>query len=1371
MPRKMRYKIGPVQSVVISYVLLFLSLAGAVEAQSFQLSKQIVFEEMGRMNTRTFLEDSYGFIWIGARGLYKYDGSAIRKQNFLLEDSTKFNPGLINALLEDSNGKIWIGADNGLFCYDRFSNTISRFLKDSPNYQTANGRILSLCEDEQQRLWVGDAQNLYVLSDLEIDDIRVFDQLDLGERRQGALGVTAIQGTSGDSIFAASNKGIWMVEKDSSLKQFLPEQWQDSHQEFQVLDAAMDHGDSMWLATNDGAWLFDFKNKSFSKLDIPKLTSPVLLDVLVSTAGDVWFGTQKDGLFRLKKDGGIEGYEHDPDNPYTPIDSRILALLYDRFDNLWVGTLFGVSRVNLDQQRFPFYQIDPGPHKYDNYVFRVMEDSLGGLWFRLLRLGLGYSPGPGRDLDVLLRPEPSSIGEEIKDFCVDPDGDVWVITLTNGLFRFRKGTRRFESIDLGDSLKQAYTHTILSDQKNGQYLWFTSKFGLCRVDRFTFKRKWFRLQDDLPEFEDSGMGSLEQSEDYNFWFTRMKGGKRQILCFDYDSERFSNISELPINPSIPHFRTGQVKALSGNRIWIGTTIGLIQVDASTKTFQLITEKEGLPVPSVRSITPDLQGNIWFTGPTKICKFDGQQYACFDGQHDIDLFNSTSVSLGASGRVSFGGRNGLYSFYPEDIEFKRDTFPLPVHLTNFKVFNKPRRLDKAYELIEQIELPYNENAFSLEFSALYFLQPDQIRYKYRLRPFEDEWREADFQTREIPYPKLSPGTYTFQVKASLDGERWSADTEDLKITLRILPPWYLTWWAYCLYGLFSIALLMAVWGFQLRKQLAKAETLRLKGLDKVKTRLYTNITHEFRTPLTIINGTTTQLKQKVNYDNRLELDRIHRNGEQLLDLVNQMLDLTKLEDGKLGLYMVHGDVVQFLNYLYASFRSLATSKGISWEFQADTADILMDFDSEKLRQIVSNLLSNALKFTAPGGSVLLSVDVEHERNQGGDNRLLSKNKHATSYLRIKVTDTGIGIAPDQLDKVFSRFYQVDNSSTKAGEGSGIGLTLSKELVNLLGGQIGVKSQVEKGSEFFVVLPIKRESTIPFEWKEKDQKLSDNLISNVLESKKETSLSQQEQELNRPQLLLIDDNKDVLAYFQLLLQDHYALTTAKHGKEGLDFVHKEMPDLIICDVMMPEMDGFQFCRTLKEDVSTCHIPIILLTAKADMDSRLEGIEYGADIYLSKPVVEKELKIWIRKLLQNRERLKQFYTSGPFFKHTKDVPTVDPPHSTVDHGFFSSLVQQVEASLSDPPFTAEKLSEQLFMSYPTCLRKVKGVTGMTIKEYIRHIRIHRASYLLLEQPNRKITSIALEVGFASNAHFSREFRKAMGLSPTAYRKENLA
>lgn len=545
----------------------------------------------------------------------------------------------------------------------------------------------------------------------------------------------------------------------------------------------------------------------------------------------------------------------------------------------------------------------------------------------------------------------------------------------------------------------------------------------------------------------------------------------------------------------------------------------------------------------------------------------------------------------------------------------------------------------------------------------------------------------------------------------------------------------------------------------KEKIASLAAVQLKELDAVKTRLYTNITHEFRTPLTVILGMAQQVMDKPKEYLQEGLTMITRNGQNLLNLVNQMLDLNKLESGKLYLHYQQSDVIQFLKYMVESLHSLAENKGVQMHFLADLDSLTIDIDEIRLQQVVSNLLSNAVKFTPKGGNIYVS---------------LSKQGDAFA---LKIRDTGIGISEDKLPYIFARFYQADDSATRHGEGTGIGLSLTHELVKLMRGTISVRSHLNKGSEFEVTLPITHLSDIK-ETNGEAVHIGENKA--VLLEENPLTLGNQSAENEKPLILIADDNADVRAYIASCLAADYHLLIAKDGRECEEMAFDKMPDMVVSDVMMPFKDGFEICKTLKSDERTSHIPIIMLTAKADIDSKLQGIERGADAYLMKPFYKEELLLRIKKLLELRQQLQQYYLSkiglnavytegGNHSNDEKPIERNTPYVNSFDNSFVIKVKTIVETHLNDADFDIEKLAHALALSSSQVNRKLTALTGLSTNNFMRSIRLIKAKELLLHS-GYTVTAIAYDSGFNDPAYFIRVFKQAFGMTPQAWREKNL-
>ena len=812
-------------------------------------------------------------------------------------------------------------------------------------------------------------------------------------------------------------------------------------------------------------------------------------------------------------------------------------------------------------------------------------------------------------------------------------------------------------------------------------------------------------------------------------------------------------------------------------LWIGTKGGgLNLMEKSSGKIRHITVNQGLCDNTVYGILDDEKGNIWgSTNNGLFCILSStDRKGNFEIRHFTEAaglqaaeFNTDAYAKLPNGHLAFGGINGLNVFDPKEILI--DTIVPNLFITKLIVGNqviKPNDesgiLSQAIEFTPSITLNHNQDVFTLEFSSLDFRAPDQIKYRYLLDGIDDDWLEIG-KRRSVTYSHLPAGTYIFKVQGSNSLGIWNDKVRELTIT--ILPPWYASWYAYLLYAILLGLGIRAYYRYKLEQnkmatqlQFEQNETHRVKELDKIKTDLYTNMTHEFRTPLTVILGMVQHIRRSAadHLDNGL--DMIERNGNNLLRLVNEMLDLSKLEAGKMELNLVHGDVINFIRYIIESFHSMAESQDKKMHYISSLDTLYAKYDEEKIRQIVSNLLSNALKFTSKKGDIYLSISLDNN-----------------NHLCIKVKDTGKGIPESQQHHIFDRFYQTDSTHTRHAEGTGIGLALTKELIQLMHGQISVKSPptgAKIGTEFTVILPLEiikdyvEETSIRESVLIVNTQTDDNHKARIIDFQNQTN---PDKEL----ILLVEDNADVVAYTASCLQD-YRLAVGKDGQEGLDIARDLIPDLIITDVMMPFMDGFEMTRNLRLDERTSHIPIIMLTAKADIVSRLEGIEYGGEAYLEKPFNVDELTLRVRKLLEQRAILQKAYATkmgltsiAKEIAGKEDTSYEDIVVPQLENEFVKKVTSEIEAHLSEESFSVEQLAKNLFMSYSQVHRKLNAITGLSPNQYIRFIRLQKSKELL-SATNDTILNISLICGFSDPSYFSKVFKQEFGVAPQEWRQK---
>jgi signal transduction histidine kinase/CheY-like chemotaxis protein/AraC-like DNA-binding protein len=1071
----------------------------------------------------------------------------------------------------------------------------------------------------------------------------------------------------------------------------------------------------------------------------------------------------------------------------------------DRSGLIWVGTSgFGLYRINPNQRRFT--------HQLSGISIRHISVVSAEELFLLSYTNDFWYKQDGRLLGLQLLPDDSSTLDH-ENMLISKSGDYWIRQGSSGqgdskLIRHNPQTKTNKIYDISwhhndfQPMIECQDGAICMAGNNSLITYINpvtnvaTSFSLKNGERIINPNEEERIisyENSTALYED-GDGVLWVGTEHGFTkfirpsSTAQSGKSLQIT-------RYQNIVGDPTSLSYNHVTCFLEDPIRPDRyLWVCTKGGGInRMDKASETFLRYSKKDGLPNNVVYGILADDDGNIWgSTNKGLFCMIANKDVASnkqdyffrnfskADGLQENEFNTGAYVKL-PDGRLLFGGINGYNVFDPKEIltdSYTPNTFITNILVNNQKVSTGDETgiLEHTIETTKSITLTHLQDILTLEFATLDFNAPDQNKYRYQLVGADDTWVEAG-NRRSATFLNLQPNDYTFRVQGSNSQGVWSEHIAELQIS--ILPPWWKTWWAYFLY---ATLILSAIWTYfrfsinraKLQQQLAfeKREADRVRDLDALKTQLYMNMTHEFRTPLTIILGMAQQVMDNPKEHFNGGMNMIINNSRNLLNLINKMLNLSKLESGKMSLELVQGDVALFLRNLVESFRSYAAKKEILLHFLPEVDSVMMDFDADKLQQVVSNLISNAFKFTPEGGNIYFNLRKEN------------------SSLVIRVKDTGRGIPQRDLENVFDRFYQVDNSTTRKHEGSGIGLALSKELVTLMKGTISVQSPPigsKKGSEFMVVLPIYKEGAIEESDLVKNQlakpvlmkienEESVTTVNGAMDESKNTSGTANQQLLEeniKPLILLAEDNEDVAAFVASCLPDDYRLAIAENGQEGLEIAIEIIPDLIISDVMMPVMDGFEFCQKLKSDKRTDHIPVIILTARADMDSKLEGLKLGANAYLPKPFEKNELLLTIKNLFGLRDKLRRHYQNIAGLGEQEEVAVDHSETPKPEDEFVIRVREIIEAHIDDFDFNVQQLAKELHLSHSQFGRKLDALTGYSPSRFIRFARLKKAKDLL-QNPDLSITAIAYDCGFNDPSYFTRVFKKEFGKTPNDWRMD---
>ncbi|MES2730976.1 MAG: two-component regulator propeller domain-containing protein [Bacteroidota bacterium] len=1315
------------------------------------------------------LQDKEGFMWIGTQdGLNRFDG-----YNFLLfehdpSDKTSISNNAIRCIYEDWQGHIWVGTAGGLNKFDKTTNTFRTYQHDPANvHSLSHDDIKAIYEDRLHTLWIGTYVGLDKLNQTT-NTFTLYEHvpghpdkfaynliMKIYEDRQGHLWLATTQGISQFDRkrlkfrrFVSGNNGINAMD-DRSL----------------VRDILEDSAGILWIATSgNGLVAFDRKTKK-SKVYLPNPKDPYsissihIMSLLEDSFGTLWIGTQDKGLCWFdRSQGKFISYQSDPALAKIALPSTITSIYEDRSKVLWLGTYEG-GLYKMDLLRKKFRHVVHNPTQENsirkNDVYALYQDHTAAIWV-----------GSGEGIDKMDRssgkyshytyPTPAKLSlweNNTKCIYEDQAGNLWIGLFGGGLRKFNRLSSQFDTYVYNptdtNGLPHGIVNTICEDKQ--KRLWLGTRYGLTRFEE---NKKKFRTY--LPTFLTTrafDITTIVEDVSGKLW---LAAGQYGLVTFDPTTGRFTQYAykEIAFRSS-----TKVIKYLYEDRVgllWLCLQDGgLMYLNRKTGRCDAVLEPKALRKIVVNGILEDGKGNLWLsTSKNGLYQFNPstKALAIYDALDGLQANEFNGACCKSSlGEMCFGGKNGCNIFHPDSIQ--HNLYAPPVAISSFKVFDKSRSFS------QEITLPYKDNFISFDFVALSYAFPSKNKYAYQLEGFDQEWVQAGTR-RYASFTNLEPGEYVFRVKAANHDGTWNEKGASVKII--ISPPLWRTMGAYFLYVALFIGLFMAL-RYNTLKQVRLKNNLILKGLeaekmmelDQLKSRFFTSISHEFRTPLTLILSPLEQTIAAKSSLSEPSIRLMHRNARRLLELINQLLDISKLEASQMKWEVSPGDIIPILKANVFAFLSLAESKQIKLTFESNLDSLRLRFDKDKVEKIVTNLLANAIKFTPALGEVTVTVWVRPAIER--------------QWIILEVKDTGIGIPADRINKVFDRFYQVDSSHTREFEGTGIGLALTKELVELQQGTIRVTSTQGIGTCFIVELPllaIDSESEVT-----RDEPLAINSIPvAALTWQEHDGQDAQESQLDAqaPLLLVVEDNTDLRTYIRNIFQHCYRIIEASHGQEGLQMALETIPDLIVSDWMMPKMDGLQLCQQLKTDERTSHIPIILLTAKATVQSKIEGLETGADDYITKPFHTEELFIRAKNLIAQRQSLRERWSKDFALAPLTVVASVEPtPARTVnavDEKFLQRVIGVVESNISDPEFTIDLLGKEVGMSHANLYRKLKALTDQSPGEFLRYYRLQKAAQLLT-QGSGNVSEVAYQVGFTHLSYFTKAFRQVYGLAPSEY------
>jgi signal transduction histidine kinase/DNA-binding response OmpR family regulator/ligand-binding sensor domain-containing protein len=1270
-------------------------------------------------------QDSNDFIWFGTRnGLNRYDGNAWQVFKYQDHDSTSISHNNIFWIAEDDDNNLLIGTEGGINFYDVKSNTFKLAALQGKNRNSdilatkplkdEHGNTYSLSWsviDEEISLlkYMGQGKFEILRSLSKVKLIEDFGRLNplwsnsnvLWYYDRVAYYKVSVNETTIEKIpyskfgkhLVNTNGNFIPVDKGGNFH--IPSTDPNNFKYVNIDELTgksiaswfFDSKNRLWIADRKGnLFVHDEKKSTFQKvvqLDFPDIPSKLFID----KQNNCWIPSVE-GVVKIKalnryfdnylKDFAAPDSQKEQLAPYTMLEDDNGHLIF--IDGY---SIYHMS-ISENEQGISTGEIIKKSSDLKEWTIKLIQDEEGILWYPQKKNLISYNPNSGNYYQY-------EAPGEIAALEFDENGNIWLSENPGGrCFIFDPDDREFEIIDIPGF--PYLTSTMLQD---GPYLWVSTQNGLLRITT------------DNREFQ-----HFEILTNRNFYREWIYG-----IC------------------------------KKDNAFWLATGEGLWKYVPEKNILTKYTTKNGIPHDIIYTILND-GDHLWLGTHNGLCKFDIETKSVHNF-FDIDglthnEFNRAAALKSSSGRMYFGGMNGINAFYPQELHKNEERIASKLVWTAFSKGSLSAKEPLSYQFnqlneSQTLQLSHKDNNLSFSFALLNYIDPEQNLYDITLDGEEFQWSKKT-KDPTINFQYLPPGTHRLNVIAyDLFG---TPSANILSIPIEIKGPWYMAWYNFVFIFLGMVLLGFGIRRYEMKLQFNRTEAENLKKIGEAKERFYSNITHEFRTPLTIIQGMTQEIQGHVKAK-----EIIHRNTDTLIRLINQMLHMSKVESGLFKLKLQNSDLLPYLKFLSESFEHMAKSLDLDLVIYAEVDQLNMDYDEEVVQLIFSNIISNAIKFSEPGGRIMIHIHYSYANSE--------------DWVDIKIRDNGRGIDESDHEKIFERFYQVPVPEGQM-QGTGIGLSLTKELVSLLGGDIFVKSKKGEGSEFIIRLPI-RNNVEPDEAVNPSlRKFENKKMRSVTSDKHElTGNTNYEQFNNKPILLIIEDNRDVVYYLESILKEDYTVYSAKDGENGVKLAKEIVPDIVICDVMMPKMDGFEVCNILKNDPSTNHIPLILLTARADQKDRLKGLSVGADAYINKPMDKEELFLSLKKLIELRKQLQISY------QPSNDLDTDSKENKEME--FLMKLNLLIEEKLFDSDMSIELIARELGLSRSQLFRKLKALTNLSATSYIRNYRLKRAKNLLSDT-DKTISEIAFEVGFADLSYFSTRFKELYGITPSEFKNKTM-
>ncbi len=1410
---------------LLSAFMGFLVLNAAIGQEiNYRFNHLTIDEGLAHTDATAVHQDDCGFIWIAtSQGLNRYDGYEIK--NFLNQNDriNSVYSNRINYLDIDRHGYIWLATQRGVECFDRATQSYNTIVWDNlPSTEAMTSPVHRLIYSQDDKLYLINRESLLIFSLLEAGKRMKFEV-------QLRINCEAIKEDEAGNIWVAKDGDVGLLQPGGK-ELVLIELFDQTGEKLPPIRDVLLTGDGIiWFGLDGGLastdrsveYLLEHRQVELMTYDLQELDIspglPIPDDKQARTTvlrqdrnGHIWLGTAA-GLIRLDPNDDLKGRAYLSAKPLTQHDitSNHVSDLFIDFSNcLWVTTYGGgVNYADLEPK--PFYLLQYEPEKAPNtlsgsYIRAILEDEHENLWIGTRTNGLNYYDVKSNAFRHFLHDpldDRSISSNHIRSLAFDKERRLWIGTGEGvNIFdqkqnAFIKLTRKSSGAAL-DPNQKVYTLAVdhYGQMWTGSWDNGVNRIHLENLEQYEIESIFedptanggaYSLSSNRTTFiyADPEIGEVFIGTDQGLDHVLLDGNGNigQILHYQSKTGDSTSLSSDFIWP---------IERLQKNLFWVGTLGGglnqitLDETDPKGYRAHHFSTEHGAPASDIESLLRDERGNFWLGG-RGISMFDPKtrQFTNYDVNDGLqsNSFKIGAAHKGASGRLYFGGTNGLNFFYPDSIRVRKQQPKLV--LTGLKVNHEAVALnesghkwpilEKDINLTELLRLSHLENNLSISFAALYYANPAKCKYEYMLEGFDRDWIQVDASGREATYSNLDFGAYTFKVKAANSDGIWTSQTKSLRI--EVVPPWWKTIWAYSLYGLFLAAVIFGVnfavirW-YRLKKafEVSVLKEQQKETLHQLRLQFFTNISHDFKTPLSlIINPLEKLLNEEVGPRKlRRYYHMMYNNASRLVRLVNELMDFRKSETGVYQLRVQEQDLQKFAQQVVEGFEENAVLRDIDLQFRFHCQKQLQWFDGKVFEKVLFNLLGNAFKYTPSGGRITIDLfdDPMQFTSTFQHSFEIHSESKASSHLWLRVSDTGNGISEDSLHLIFDRYFTTGPDGENNRFSSGVGLAAVKSFVLLHRGNIHVYSEKGKGTDFFIALP-----------KGKDQFRAKEIASEMISApvapqKKMIPLdatvtsgipapnNPKSPPMHRHKILLVEDNEELRHFISEHFQDEYQVMQAGNGQEALKILEGERPHIILSDIMMPEMDGIEFCRIVKEDPAFSDIPFLLLTAKNSVESKLEGTGSGADYYFAKPFSIRVLESTLQNLLASQKKLKERYLNNAFAE-ARELAVVETEKSFMDRFF---LV--VEENIDNTNFGIDELCRALGISRTNLYNKVKGATGRSVGELIRSVRLKKAAQILASE-DLSVVQAMYRVGIQSQSYFTKSFKKEFGKTPTEF------